>query len=148
VSRRVIVGVGNRLRGDDAIGCIVIDELAGTEGVDLIDAGTAPENYIEPVTGLGPSHILFVDACDFGGSPGECRLFDRNQVAELAYGLMSTHTLPIHLTVEMLAQETRADIRLLGIQPEGIELGSDLSESARAGLAGAVAACRQWAVSA
>jgi hydrogenase 3 maturation protease len=148
VSRAVIIGVGNRLRGDDAVGCIVVDELAGLAGTALFDAGASPENFIEPVARLRPSRILFVDACDFGGEPGAFRRFDRAEFERLGYGLLSTHTLPLHLTAEMLAQETGAAIELLGIQPQAIEFNQPLSGPLRAALPLAVEFCRGWAASA
>jgi hydrogenase 3 maturation protease len=145
VTRSVIIGVGNRLRGDDAVGCAALDELAGFDRAALFDVGSSPENYIEPVARLKPARILFVDACDFGGKPGEFRLFGRAALEELAYGLLSTHTLPLHLTVEMLAQETGAGIELLGIQPSCLEFNQPLSEAVRSALPAVAAFCRAWA---
>jgi len=145
MGRPVLVGVGNRLRGDDAIGCAVIDELGELEGVKVIDAGNTPENYLEPIARLEPERILIVDACDFGGRPGEFRLFGRDEIERLSYGLLSTHTLPLSLTAEMLARETGADIRLLGVQPARVEFGQDLSVPVAKALPEVVAFVRAWA---
>jgi hydrogenase 3 maturation protease len=132
----VVLGVGNRLRGDDAIGCLVCDELerTGGEGLSVFDCGNTPENFVEPVARLAPRRILVVDCCDFGAEAGEFRLFSRRELEELSYGLLSTHTLPLSLTVELLALETGATIELLGVQPEQIEFGKDLSEPVRRAL--------------
>jgi len=148
MSRAVIIGVGNRLRGDDAVGCLVVDGLAGLAGVALFDTGSSPENYVEPVARLNPARVLIVDACSFGGRPGEYRLFDRAAVEELSYGLLSTHTLPLSLTIEMLVAETGAEVSLLGVQPLQLELGSEPSEPVQAVLPGLVEFCRGWAASA
>jgi hydrogenase 3 maturation protease len=140
-----VVGVGNRMRGDDAVGPMVIDALAGLEGAALFDAGDAPENYIQPVAKAGPARVLFIDACDFGAVPGEFRLFSRAEVEGLAYGLMSTHTLPLNLTMEMVGQETGAEVCLLGVQPSAIEFAAGLSAAAAAALPRVVEFVRRWA---
>jgi len=141
----VIIGVGNRHRGDDGVGPALLDALAGLDRVHRLDAGSTPENFIMPVVRLEPGRILVVDACDFGGRPGEFRLFDRAQVEQLSYGLLSTHTLPLSLVVEMLARETGAAVCLLGVQPAAIEFNTGLSEQVRAALPALVGFVRRWA---
>jgi len=140
----VVLGVGNRLRGDDAVGCILCDELAGLVGAQVIDCADTPENFVEPVAKLRPRRILVIDCCDFGAEAGEFRLFSRKELEELSYGLLSTHTLPLSLTVELLSVETGAAIELLGIQPERIEFGTDLSPSVQAALPALVERVRDW----
>jgi hydrogenase maturation protease len=140
----IVLGVGNRLRGDDAVGCVLCDELSGKVEAEVIDSGDTPENYVEPVAKLRPRRILVIDCCDFGASAGEFRLFSRQELEELSYGLLSTHTLPLSLTVELLALETGATIELLGIQPERIEFGTDLSPSVQAALPALVERVRAW----
>jgi len=187
----VVLGVGNRLRGDDAVGCIVCDEIgsspqrhqdtkengdcpapsstqalggtvpsfpqtdaSGSLGdlggcsfggsVFILDCGSTPENYIQPVADRKPTRILVVDCCNYGAKPGEFRLFSREEVDQLSYGLLSTHTLPLTLTIEMLSLETHAAIALLGIQPERIEFGEDLSEPVRRALPAVVEFVRNW----
>ena len=146
-----ILGVGNRLRGDDAAGCLVCDELQGNGGssippdVLVLDCGSVPENYVQPVADVHPTRILVVDCCDYGAKPGEFGLFSRAEIDQLSYGLLSTHTLPLTLTMEMLSLQTGATIELLGIQPERIEFGEDLSESVRRALPGVVEFVQNWA---
>jgi len=176
-----VLGVGNRLRGDDAVGCILCDLLAeqeeenrqgrqerrgfGTEPqssiadpsgpsavsrqpsaclTHVIDCGDTPENFVEPVAKLRPRRILVVDCCDSGAGAGEFRLFSRPELEELSYGLLSTHTLPLSIIVELLALETGATIELLGIQPERIEFGTELSPAVRAALPALVERVRAW----
>jgi hydrogenase 3 maturation protease len=158
VSLTAVLGVGNRLRGDDAVGPLVIDRLragrpevpawkseAEGDGVPvLFDCGTAPENFIEPVLKAGARRVLFIDACAFGADAGEFRLFDRAEIDQLAMGLVSTHTLPLTLTVELIAQRSGADVRLLGIQPARIEFGQELSAPVSRGLSRVVEFVRAW----
>lgn len=166
-----VLGVGNRLRGDDAVGCLVCDALGKdrtpgvkdsrgqvpdtgildsstprplSDSVFVLDCGSTPENYIQPVADRNPTRILVVDCCNYGAQPGEFRLFSREEVDRLSYGLLSTHTLPLTLTIEMLSLETDATIELLGIQPERIEFGEDLSEPVRRALPAVVEFVRNW----
>ena len=202
-----ILGVGNRLRGDDAIGCIVCDELCAESNKDspprhkdtkkpsaqssiapetrtvpgsrtgpcegtvpvfppgscspgylggfgecslpnsvfVLDCGSTPENYVQPVADRKPTRILVVDCCNYGAKPGEFRLFSREEVDRLSYGLLSTHTLPLTLTIEMLSLETHATIELLGIQPQQIEFGEELSEPVKRALPAVAEFVRNWA---
>lgn len=120
----VILGVGNLLKGDDAAGPAVCDLLSGRVSARVINAETAPENYIHPVLEAAPDLLLIVDAVDSGGPPGQIRLFETGQIRRFAW---STHTLSIHLLVEVLCAERAMEVYLLGIQPGGIGLGADLS---------------------
>ena len=132
------------MKGDDAVGCMVADELKGLEGVVIFDAGTAPENYIEPIIELAPERLLLIDACAFEGEPGEFRLFPREELDRLAGGLVSTHTLPLGMTVALLGQQIKADIHLLGIQPGSLEFDSGLSEAVSRALPGVVEFVKRW----
>jgi hydrogenase 3 maturation protease len=141
----VILGVGNRMRGDDAVGCLVVDELHGMDDVEAIDAGTTPENYVEPIVELNPERVLIVDACAFGGKPGEFRLFGREDMERLAAGMVSTHTLPLNMTVSLLEQQLEADIHFLGVQPEALEFDAGLSGPVEDALEAIVEFVRDWA---
>ncbi len=47
--RTVILGVGNPLHGDDAIGPNLVDRLRGRLEATLINAGEVPENYLSTI---------------------------------------------------------------------------------------------------
>ncbi len=138
-----VVGVGNPLRGDDAVGPAVIERLGKLAGARLFDAGPAPENYLGPVGALRPERILFVDACDFRAAPGEFRIFEMPEIERLAAGLVSTHTLPLTMTAQLFAAEG-ARVSLLGIQPESLEFGAPLSGPVERALPAVLAAVRAW----
>ena len=40
----VIVGLGNVLKGDDAIGVYIIQRLRNTEALEIVDAGITPDH--------------------------------------------------------------------------------------------------------
>ncbi len=122
--RVCIVGVGNRGRGDDAAGPRLIDQRQPEAAGIWIDAGVAPENYLEPIARTSPDLVLIVDAVSFGGSPGECRLLDASLTETV---VVSTHAGSLKLLAEYLSSRTAAQIRVLGIQPQRMELGKGLS---------------------
>jgi hydrogenase 3 maturation protease len=123
-----VVGIGNRLKGDDAAGPELIDRIAGHSRFYCIDAGVAPENYLEKIVGIKPDTILLVDAMDFGGSAGSIKLFSADQVTG---GGLSSHALSLRMTCDYLQQRISARIFVLGIQPAQVKMNEPLSEAVR-----------------
>jgi hydrogenase 3 maturation protease len=120
-SRTLILGIGNTLKGDDGAGPLVCEQI-GRMGVsvELIDAGTVPENYIQPIIKKAPENLLIVDAVDFGAPPGAIRVFRPEQLGAHAF---STHTLSPHLFVEMVRRGAQVQVHFIGIQPARTEFG-------------------------
>ena len=120
----VLVGVGNRYRGDDAAGSILAERLSSLKKIAAIDSGEIPENYTYDVKQLTPKTIIFVDAVDVGIEPGQVVLLKPSQLTEKRF---STHRPSLRLVMEYLAKETKAQIYLLGLQPKSIMAGAPLS---------------------
>lgn len=144
MSEVVIIGIGNRARGDDGVGCRVAEMLSDLSGVKVINAGTVLENYIEPILKEKPSRILLVDACKFGGQPGEFRLFPISDFHQLISGGFSTHTLSLAPLAELLATESHAQVWLLGIEPRKNNLGETPSPEINVALPAIVNFIRSW----
>lgn len=123
----IILGVGNPLRGDDAVGLEILRRLRGRvpRNVRLIYGGTSPENFISKISRLRPSHVLIIDAAIFGGEPGETRLIPPEQVPDET---ISTHTIPISVLASLIQKETNAKVMLLGIEPKNLGLGEGMSQ--------------------
>lgn len=81
----------------------------------VIDGGSAPENDIAAIRGLKPSRLLIVDATDMGINPGEIRIVDPDDIADMF--LMTTHNMPLNYLIEQL-QEDIGEVIFLGIQPD------------------------------
>jgi len=124
--RLVVLGIGNPLRGDDAIGLGIIRNLQDKvpENVLLIECGMVPENYFSKIEEFKPTHVLMVDAADLGMKPGASRLISTEEIAGTA---LSTHTLPLSFFAELIKQNIGAEVMLLGVQPESIEFREGLS---------------------
>jgi len=124
-SRTVIVGIGNTLKGDDGAGPLVCEQLRNIGvGAELIDAGTVPENYIQPIIKKAPQNLLIIDAIDFGALPGTISIFKPEQLSSL---VISTHTLSPRHFVDMICQDMDVGVYFIGIQPAQTELGQSVS---------------------
>jgi len=125
-SATVIVGIGNTLKGDDGVGPLVCEQLRRTKVcAELIDAGTVPENYIQPIIEKAPQNLLVIDAIDFGASAGTIRIFKPEQ---LNSSVVSTHTLSPRLFVDVVCRSIKVDVYFIGIQPAQTQLGQSVSE--------------------
>ena len=122
--RLLIMGIGNRLRGDDAIGPLLIDRLQGNVTADVLDAGDVPENYLGVIESFRPEIILMVDAVDFGGKPGEVAWFSLDQLSNVTFG---THNASLHLLFKALQLDPPPEVFLLAIQPAHIIFQASLS---------------------
>jgi len=126
-ARRVaVMGVGSRIRGDDAIGSVIIDRLRGRTPrfVELFDCETVPESFTGPLRRLAPSHVLIIDAAELGLDPGGARIVDSGSIVEPAH---STHALSLSILFEYITSEIGAKVLLLGIQPKDTRLGMEMS---------------------
>jgi hydrogenase maturation protease len=69
--RTLIIGCGNLLRGDDAVGPIFVRHLWSRglpEGVRCADGGTGGMDVAFQMKGV--PHVILVDACSSGSEPG------------------------------------------------------------------------------
>lgn len=123
--RILLLGAGNRLRGDDAVGSLLIERLQSKVNIPLIDAGDVPENYLGPIEDSGAEVVLVVDATDMGANVGDVAIFDIEQVIGKS---VSTHTANLGLLFKVIPPENRPQVVVLGIQPGNLDLGQKLSE--------------------
>jgi len=120
----VIVGIGNTLRGDDGFGPALIERLRGKVNATCIDAGSAPENYAGRIVKEDPDTVLLVDVVQMGLEPGQYRILQTEHILECG---MSTHDASCRLLIEFIENQTKADILMLGIQPQSTSLGEAMS---------------------
>ncbi|MFA4905697.1 MAG: hydrogenase maturation peptidase HycI [Candidatus Margulisiibacteriota bacterium] len=124
-----VLGVGSELRGDDAAGLMVAEKLQNRPGLGVILGGTAPENFTGEIKKLQPSHLIIVDAAEFGEKPGAVRQIDLN---ETGGGSFSTHSLPMKILVDYLAGYFTFKAILIGIQPKSLAYSAPVSEEVKA----------------
>lgn len=124
--RPILLGVGNSMRGDDAVGLAVIESFESMKPSKTITikTETAPEAYLTEVTAHKPTHVMFIDAANLGSSPGDTKLISVHNILGAS---LSTHTLPLTLFINYLQTILNVKVILLGIQPATIELGSEMT---------------------
>lgn len=120
----VIVGIGNIIRGDDGFGPLLIEKIKDGARVVCLDAGTAPENYLGKIAKENPDTVLIIDAVHLGKNPGEYEILKGEDIAKCGF---TTHDISPVMFIEYLTRETGADIYMLGVQPQSIDLGFEIS---------------------
>jgi hydrogenase 3 maturation protease len=132
----IILGIGNRLGGDDAAGTYLVDMLnhrqhraktLDSTQVTAIDAGTAPESYTSVIRQHRPELLILVDAADMGLRPGALRTIPSEKISVLSF---STHHMPLSMFISYV-QEFCGKVLLIGVQPERTEMGGHISRAVR-----------------
>lgn len=129
----LLMGVGNRARGDDGVGSYLVKRLQQKVSIPLIDAGDVPENYIGQIERSQADFVLIVDAADFGATPGEIALIELQHLKEIG---ASTHSANLSLLFKVIPMSKRPETLLVAIQPETTLTGKGLSEAVRNSLDG------------
>ncbi len=121
--RLMVVGVGDSGRGDDGVGPLVAQMLTHRGLEDVIDSGAVPELDTWRLRERRPDKVLFVDAVDFGGRPGEVTLLAAADLRQTGY---DTHRMPLKLTMEYLEQDLGCKCYVLAIQPKDVRQGAPM----------------------
>jgi hydrogenase 3 maturation protease len=146
MSGTIILGIGNRLGGDDAAGTFVVDMLNPAlrtlstgrhrakallpAEIMAIDASTAPESYTSVIRQHRPDLLILVDAADMGLPPGSLRTIAPEKISILSF---STHHIPLPIFISYV-KEFCGNILVIGVQPEQTETGTGISEAVRKSL--------------
>ncbi len=127
-----LVGIGNRLRGDDGVGPEIVSRLNNrSHNLLLFDVGEVPENYLEKIASEKSNTIVLIDAVELGASPGTIKIMESEDIKDDS---LSTHKVSLDLVANYLRKRTSADVFLLGIQPANTEFGREISKSVREAL--------------
>ncbi len=131
-ARVAVLGIGNDLSGDDAVGAVIARELAARVGPRadclVLDGGTAPENFTGPLRRFRPDFVLLVDAAQLAAEPGTVAWLDWQQTDGLS---ASTHTLPASVLAQFLVRDLACCVALLVVQPAHLEFAQPLSTAVR-----------------
>jgi len=111
--KHLIMCIGNREGGDDAVGPYVADKLKNSD-IKVIDCGTTPENYTSVVKNINPTDLFIIDAVDMGLESGEIRIVPKEKIGVMT---ISTHGIPVSVLMNYLEQYVN-NIFLIGIQPK------------------------------
>lgn len=121
----LVIGIGNTMRCDDGAGSLFARFLQDKTPFTAWDTGVSPENYLGKIIKDNPDVILFIDAVDFGGKPGEFRLLETDELKTANFFV--THNASLSLAINFLQENLRSDMLCLVIQPKCIAFGDKLS---------------------
>lgn len=133
--RLAVVGIGNELNADDAVGVLVVRALDQylsqtnrPEAVLLIEGGPAPENFTAPLRRFCPNMVLLIDAVQMEAAPGTTAWLEWQNAQGFS---ASTHTLPPTLFGQFLTSELSCRVALLGIQVESVEFDQPIAPAVK-----------------
>jgi len=126
-----VIAIGNELMGDDGVGPVILKILSEKdipESVDLIDGGTGGISLLHIVKNYGK--VIFIDCADFGGAPGEIRVFtplEINSVKEMRrYSLHEVDLMEV-IRLSQKIGEAPEHILLIAVQPKRVNMNMRLS---------------------
>jgi hydrogenase maturation protease len=127
-----LLGLGSILMRDDGVGVHAVkavqERYDAPPELDIVDGGTAGLDLLPFIEGR--DRVLFVDAVDFGKEPGFIgELVNDDIPAFFSKDKGSLHHIGLTdvLATALLLNILPAEISLIGIQPQGIELGLELT---------------------
>ncbi len=126
------MGIGHRLKNDDAFGSLLGEELANhlvdNENFRAIDCGTTPQNFLKPAAEFNPDVVLLVDAVRLPKQAGDLILVKPEEVSLTGF---STHNFSPAFLFDKLKERTGAEIKILCLIPQSTATGTELTEVCR-----------------
>lgn len=141
----LVLGVGNRTRGDDGAGPCVAEQVAalGLPGVEVV-VESEPLALIELMA--GHDVVVVVDAVSAQGDPGRIHVWPVDSLPVRGTGrAIGSHGLGVRDAVELARALGRLPDRLtvVGVEGESFEVGTPVSEPVRERLGEAVQTVRK-----
>ncbi len=135
-----MIGVGNPLRGDDAVGCAVAARLRERlpEGLTVMEH--TGEGGSLAACWEGFERVVIADAARSGAPAGTIHRFDTSRPLPAAVGSLSSHGLGVASAIELarILGSLPRELVVYAVEGESFELGQDLSAKVAAA-AGALA---------
>ncbi len=125
-----IIALGNRLRGDDAIGPVLLDNIemsAADTDLKLIDAGSDAFLVLEHLMEKDP--VLILDCARMNRQPGTVMVFSAQdaEIRTTAENIV-LHGFSLAEIIEMAGKLGQtAPLRIVGIEPESVDFNQPLS---------------------
>jgi len=128
----VIMGVGNIIRGDDAAGVIIAENLKKKikrKDIKIINAEETPENWAGKIEKISPETLIIIDVVNFNSFPGDVKIFSIDEIEETTF---TTHNFSFPFLFGNLKEKT--EILIIGIQPGKINIKEGISEKVKKGM--------------
>lgn len=150
----LVLGLGNALMNDDAVGVRAIAEMqlryTFSAEVLVVDGGTLGLDLLPFLEGV--ERLLIVDAIDMGAAPGELFRLEGEEVPRAFASKLSVHQMGVQdlLAVAELQGHAPRELVVHGVQPASIEMEMQLSPAVATAieplLARIIAELESWGV--
>jgi len=132
-----VIGLGNFLKGDDAIGPLVIEKLSKSfneSELNLVDAGADAISVLDYLIGKDP--VVIIDCAKMGKKPGEVVEFEVTEVTiAQVCNTFSLHGFSFGDVYKMAtAMGPVAPCKIIGVEPKHINFNEDLSKEVEASI--------------
>jgi hydrogenase maturation protease len=130
MSTTVVIGLGNPLMGDDGAGLVALEILRerwNLGHIELVDGGTWGMSLLPTIEDA--DRVIFVDAIRAGGMPGDIAVLERERLPIYFTRALSPHQTDLRdvLAAAELRGTIPSECVAIGVEPELIELGTELT---------------------
>lgn len=116
----LFVGIGNLLKMDDGVGVYISRKIKNKGTLSSLTVEASIENYIGKINSLNPDLLVLIDCLDMKSVAGTFKLLVVSQIQDLTF---NTH----NISLKRLSEFFSMPVFILGIQPEKIEFGENIS---------------------
>lgn len=120
-SNRLIIGIGNPDRGDDAAGVLAARHVHGGRVIEWADCSMLLDLWEDA------DDVVVIDAMRSGAPPGTIRRFDVWSEKMPAHAFVSSHAMGVAETVEMARALGRLPRRLIVYGIEAADVGTGVA---------------------
>jgi hydrogenase maturation protease len=123
-----VAGLGNVLMSDDGVGAVaarMLSEAAQSSGTVVSEVGTAIVFYTNLISDA--ENILCLDAVTSGKKPGTVTVFTLDEIEASGGKWRTAHELTLLDAIDVFRHGKRPNIKVIGVEPERIEYGLNLS---------------------
>ncbi|MCX6983889.1 MAG: hydrogenase maturation protease [Lentisphaerae bacterium] len=126
-----VAGLGNVLMSDDGVGAVAARILSEAPSADTVvsEVGTAIVFYTNLISDA--ESILCLDAVTSGKKPGTVTVFTLDDIEASGSQWRSAHELTLLDAIDVFRHGKRPNIKVIGVEPERIEYGLNLSETVK-----------------
>jgi hydrogenase 3 maturation protease len=118
--RILFVGIGNLLKKDDGVGVYISSRIRKKSNIAALTVEVSLENYIGKINTIDPDILVLIDCVELGAAPGTYKLMSVSKLNDLTF---NTH----NISLKRLSEFFKMPVYLLGIQPEKIDFGENMS---------------------
>ena len=130
--KTLVLGLGNILLRDEGVGVHVVNSVKErytfSPEVEIMDGGTLGLDLLHYFEGR--ERILIIDAVDFKKEAGHIGVIEDDDIPSALFAKLSVHHIGLSdvMFAAKLLDYKPSKVRLIGIQPESLGVGLDMTE--------------------